>query len=64
MEQHKITKARNYAYEYKVTATCTCGWYEDRSKGTYQTKTVKRTNEELNWLIIEHKEDMAEKAGA
>lgn len=64
MEKHKITKQRDYSFEYRVTATCTCGWFASQTKGTYQTKTSKATNQELAWQIIEHKEDVAEKVGA
>jgi len=58
--EHKITKQRDYSFEYRVTATCTCGWFASQTKGTYQTKTSKATNQELAWLVIEHKEDVAE----
>jgi hypothetical protein len=62
--KHKITKQRDFSYEYRVTAACTCGWFDSRLKGTYQTQTIKATNQELAWAILEHKEDVAEKVGA
>lgn len=60
MEKHKIVTKRSLKYADMVVSECSCGWYESRHTGNYQTRTLRECRQELAYLRADHLAEVKE----